>query len=78
MPGIGDHEHQESLEAQLLERGVRQRDVTHVRRVEDTAEDAYCHSRVSPSSSTSAPRLTPARRSASSSSAVGGGVPTTR
>ena len=54
-----------------LDRRARQGDVADVRRIEGAAEDSYCHSSASPSSSTSAPRLTPARRSASSSSCCG-------
>ena len=78
VPGVGDDEDEEPLEAELRDRCARKGHVTDVRRIEGAAEDAYCHSSASPSSSTSAPRLTPARRSASSSSSAGGGVPTTR
>ena len=76
--GIRDDQDEEPFEAELCERGTGEGDVTVVRRVERSAEDPYCHSSVSPSTSTSAPRLMPVRRRASSSSSVEGGWPTTR
>ncbi len=78
---ISDGEDKEPLEAELIDRSARKSDMPEVRGVEGATEDTerrYCHSNVSPSTSTSTPGLTPARRSASSSSAAGGGVPTTR
>ena len=81
MPWIGDDEDEQPLEIQLVDGRTGKRHMADMRGVEGAAENSegrYCHSSVSPSSSTSAPRLTPARRSASSSSGAGGGVPTTR
>ena len=76
--GIGDDEDEELVEPELRERRPCERDVPDVRRVEDAAEDPYCHSSSSSPTSTWAPRLIPILRSASSSSSAGGGVPTTR
>ena len=72
VPGIGDDEDEQFVEVELSDRRPRERDVPRVRRVEDAAEDAYCHSRVSSPTSTCVPRLTPIRRSASSSSSADG------
>ena len=56
---ISDDENEQPVEIQLLDRSTCERDVPHMRGIEGTAQDSYCHSSVSPSSSTSAPRLTP-------------------
>jgi hypothetical protein len=40
VPGIRDDEHEEPLEAQPLERGARQRDMSDVRGIEHASEDA--------------------------------------
>ena len=75
---IGHDEDEQLVEVELAERRASERDVPVVGRVEDPTQYPYCHSRVSSPTSTCAPRLTPIRRSASSSSAGDGGVPTTR
>ena len=43
VPGIGDDEHDEPVNRQLLEGGADEREVPVLRRVEGTAEDSGCH-----------------------------------
>src|SRR5262249_26278335 len=80
--GIGDDEGEHLGKAGMGGGGARGRDGADRARIAGSAEGparwSYCHSRDSRPTSTSAPRRTPARRKASSSSSVGGGVPTTR
>jgi hypothetical protein len=75
---VGDDVDEQTVEPEQLHGRQGERDVPVVRRIEGAAQKPYCHSRTSSPTSTSAPRLTPALRSASSSSGAGGGVPTTR
>ena len=75
---VCDDEDEELLEPELADRRASESHVAEMRRIEDSAEDAYCHSSASSPTSTCAPRLMPSLRSASSSSSAGGGVPTTR
>ena len=75
---LGDDEDEEALEPQLRDGRATQREMTVVRRIEDAAEDRYCHSSSSSPTSTWVPRLIPRPRSAASSSSGDGGVPTTR
>ena len=82
MPGVGDDADEQALEPEVVDRLAGERDVPVVRRVEGAAEDpdatAHCQIMTSSPISTSEPGLTPAARSASSSSSPSGAVPTTR
>src|SRR6185312_9974241 len=63
------NEHDQVVEAEMLLSCTRQREVTVVRRVERTAEQArHWTSRISPSTSTSSPLRAPAASSAAASS----------
>ena len=53
--GIGDDEDDQLVEPELGDRRSREGDVTHVRRIEDAPEDAYCHSSSSSPTSTCVP-----------------------
>ena len=77
---VSDDNDDEALELELPGRGLRQRDVADVRRVEGATENAggQAITMVSPPTSTSVPFRAPAARSAASSSAAGGGSPRTR
>ena len=52
---IRDDEDEQPLEAELIDRGARERNVAVVRRVEGASQHAYCHSSASPATSTSTP-----------------------
>ena len=60
VPGVDDDESKETLQGEVLERGLGKRDMAVVRRVERAAEET-CHS-----NSTGSPGFTPAARSSSS------------
>ncbi len=79
---VGDDTDEEALELEVLDSLAGEREVPVVRWIERAAEDpdrtAHSQTRTSSPISTSEPGLTPAARSASSSSSPSGARPTTR
>ena len=78
MTGVLVHEHDEALDSEALARGVGDRDMPEMRRVERASVQDYSHSSSSSPTSTSSPARAPAARRIASSSSSAGGVPMTR